>query len=149
MQNVVKITPLQTDHTPFTLHFVFLMRQTLGRQTMANYLWNAWSQESKFRWPNLSELVTWHEFNISFLTKAYFITSGTHIWKICLITEVTAEIFKNCSIGNLFKYISVVVDLLSLSLLVCWFWGFTAQSTLFKSGMSYWSVNLSTLSWLT
>ena len=43
---------------------------------------------------------------MSFLTKAYFIISGTHIRKIRLIADVTAEIFKikNCSVGNLFKY---------------------------------------------
>ena len=40
------------------------------------------------------------------LTKAYFITSGTHIRKIRLIADVTAEIFKikNCSVGTLFKF---------------------------------------------
>ena len=55
-----------------------------------------------------SELVTWHEFKISFLTKAYFITSDTHILKIRLIADVIVEIFKikYCSVGNLFKYMS-------------------------------------------
>ena len=48
VQNVAKITPLQKYHTLLTLVFnlpkyfyVFLMRQTLGRQTVAKYLKNA------------------------------------------------------------------------------------------------------------
>ena len=59
VQNVAKITPFTNDNILLTLLFnvsnnfmFFLMRQTLGRQTMAKYLRNAWSQESKFRWPS-------------------------------------------------------------------------------------------------
>ena len=39
--------------------------------------------------------------------KAYYITSDTHIRKIGLIVDDTAEIlkFKNCSVGNFVKYI--------------------------------------------
>ena len=53
-----------------------------------------------------SELVTRHEFKMSFLTKDYFVPSDTHIPKIRLIIDVTVEIFKikNCSVGNLFKF---------------------------------------------
>ena len=57
---------------------------------------------------------------ISFLTKTYFITSDTHIRKIRLRTDVTAELFKNknCSVGNLFKYSSSLSDILSVLLSV-------------------------------
>ena len=54
-----------------------------------------------------SELVTWHEIIISFLTKAYFLTSNTHVRKMRFIADITVEIFKikNWGVGNLFKYI--------------------------------------------
>ena len=41
--------------------------------------------------------------NLKFLsTKAYFVTSDTHIRKLRFIADVTAEIFKikNCSVGK-------------------------------------------------
>ena len=38
----------------FMFFFFFFMRQTLGRQTMAKCMRNAWSQESKFRWPSFN-----------------------------------------------------------------------------------------------
>ena len=80
---------------------------------MANYLRNAWSQESKFRWSNFTlcrqnSVVTWHEFEMSFLIKTQYITSNTHVRKMRLIADVIAEIFKfkNCSVGNCVKCIS-------------------------------------------
>ena len=52
-----------------------------------------------------SELV--NEFKISFLTKAFFVTSDTHLRNLRFIADVTAEIFeiKNGSVGNLLVYI--------------------------------------------
>ena len=49
------------------------MRQTLGRQTMAKYLRNAWSQESKFRWPsfNLFRQNWSHDTNLNIITMPY------------------------------------------------------------------------------
>ena len=40
--------------------------------------------------------------------KAYFMASDTRIRKMRLMVDVTVEIFKikNCSVGNLVKYIS-------------------------------------------
>ena len=95
----------------------FLMRQSLGRQTMAKYLRNAWSQESKF----IAYLFTSDD-----LVSTYFVRTGHMTWiknffsnqsllhnlrhshtKNMLDSWCHAEIFKikNCSVGNLFKYI--------------------------------------------
>ena len=79
------------------LFYVCLMRQTLGRHTMAKYLINPWSQVSKFRWPNFHYFrQNWtHDPNCNFFTSEILLYKLRHSqWKNAL---------DNCRNINIYK----------------------------------------------